>query len=272
MRDFSYEFGFIGAGNMGFAMMKGLLQSFSPEQMIFYEKDTQRAEDVAARTGITVADSGLACASSAKYVVLAVKPQQLVAAADQIREGIGRGQVLISIAPGVTIRDLQAEFGEECRVVRAMPNTPALVGEGMSGVCYDPLLFSQEEQKTVRTFFESFGKMEIVEEKLIDAVICVSGSSPAYVYLFIEALADSGVKYGLPRATAYRMAAQAVLGSAKMVLETGEHPGRLKDQVCSPGGTTIAAVAALEAYGLRGGVLKAGDACYARCREMADKE
>ena len=265
MEGFRYKFGFIGAGNMGFAIMKGLLKVFEPGQVTFYEKNVSRAEDVAARTGAEPAKSGFDCASSSEYVILAVKPQQLEGVVQEIRGGVSGRQVLVSIAPGITIASLKGYFGEGCRVVRAMPNTPALVGEGMTGVCYDAGQFSQEEQQTVQAFFQSFGKMVLVEEKLINAVVCVSGSSPAYAYLFIEALADSGVKYGLPRAMAYELAAQALLGSAKMVLETGKHPGELKDQVCSPGGTTIAAVAALEEAGLRNAVLKAGDACYAKC-------
>lgn len=265
---FAYQFGFIGAGNMGFAIMKGLLKVFAAESVTFYEKDMQRAKEVSAATGAVLAESGFACASSSKYVILAVKPQHLQTAVAEIAGGISAGQVFISIAPGISAADLKGMLGASCRVIRAMPNTPALVGEGMTGVCYDPALFSGGEQETIRSLFESFGKMALVDEKLIDAVVCVSGSSPAYVYMFMEALADSGVKYGLPRDMAYEMAAQAVLGSAKMLLKTGEHPGRLKDQVCSPGGTTIAAVAALEEHGLRSAVMKACDACYAKCKNI----
>ena len=153
-----------------------------------------------------------------------------------------------------------------------MPNTPALLGEGMTGVSYDRSLFTEQEQNTIRRFFESFGKMELLPEELLNAVTCVSGSAPAYIYMFIEALADAGVKYGMPRKTAYRMAAQAVVGSAKMVLETGKHPGELKDDVCSPGGTTIYAVAMLEEYGLRNAVIRASDACYKKCVDLMPKE
>ena len=149
-----------------------------------------------------------------------------------------------------------------------MPNTPALVGMGVTGVCYDRKEFTQEEEAVILTFFESFGTMELVEERLINAVVCASGSSPAYVYMFIEALADSAVKYGLPRDTAYRMAAQAVMGSAKMVLETGKHPGELKDMVCSPAGTTIEAVRVLEEKGLRSAVIEAMKVCADKSRKM----
>lgn len=268
MSRFTHKFGFIGMGNMGYAILKGLLAKYSPEEITFSERDREKAEDISARTGVAPSEDNGACASGAEYVILAVKPQQLDAVIGGIREAVTEEQIVISIAPGYTIADLKERFGKECRIVRAMPNTPALVGEGMSGVCYDSALFSGQEAETIREFFESFGRMEIVEEKLINAVVCASGSSPAYVYMFIEALADSAVKYGLPRATAYEMVAQTVLGSAKMVLETGEHPGRLKDQVCSPGGTTIAGVSALEEYGLRNAVIKANDACYEKCTRM----
>ncbi len=268
MSRFTHKFGFIGMGIMGYAILKGLLAGYSPDEIMFSERDREKAEDISARTGVMPAEDNSACAAGAEYVILAVKPQQLDAVIGGIREAVTEEQIVISIAPGYTIADLKERFGKECRIVRAMPNTPALVGEGMSGVCYDSALFSEEEAETIRGFFESFGRMEIVEEKLIDAVVCASGSSPAYVYMFIEALADSAVKYGLPRATAYEMAAQTVLGSAKMVLETKEHPGRLKDQVCSPGGTTIAGVSALEEYGLRNAVIKASDACYEKCTRL----
>ena len=149
-----------------------------------------------------------------------------------------------------------------------MPNTPALVGEGMSGICYDEKLFTIAEREVIGKIFDSFGKYIVLPEKLMNTVVCASGSSPAYVYMFIEALADSAVKYGMPRADAYKMVAQTVLGSAKMVLETGMHPGVLKDQVCSPGGTTIAGVAALEENGFRNSIIKATDACYDKCTNI----
>ena len=146
-----------------------------------------------------------------------------------------------------------------------MPNTPALVGEGMTGISYDDNAFTFEEKDMINEFFNSFGRVVKVNESLMSAVVCASGSSPAYVYMFIEALADGVVQYGIPRSQAYELVAQTVLGSAKMVLETGEHPGMLKDKVCSPGGTTIRAVAALEANGFRNALIKASDECYKKC-------
>jgi len=266
--DFLYQYGFIGMGNMGYAMLKGLLKNTDPEQVIFSARNREKMEDISARTGVEHAADNQACASHCKYLVLAVKPQQLDGVIRQIRDCVKKEQVVISIAPGISIADLGERLGVPCRIVRAMPNTPALVGEGMTGVCYDESQFDEKEQAEITSFFQSFGKMVKVEEKLMDTVVCASGSSPAYVYLFIEALADSAVKYGMPRQAAYELVAQTVLGSAKMVLETGEHPGRLKDQVCSPGGTTIAGVAALEEYGMRGAILKATDACYEKCTKI----
>ncbi len=268
MGNYKYQYGFIGMGNMGFAILKGLLNDVSQNQITFYERFAERRENVAARCGLTPSESCTDCVKSSAYVVMAVKPQQYDSVIAEIREAVNEDQIIISIAPGISIEDLTTRFGKPCRIVRAMPNTPALVGTGMTGVSFDAALFSDEEQTVIRRFFESFGRMEIVEEKLMDAVVCASGSSPAYVYMFIEALADSVVKHGMPRAMAYEMVAQTVLGSAKMVLETGEHPGRLKDMVCSPGGTTIAGVAALEEFGMRNAVIKATDACYEKCSRI----
>ncbi|MBT9775444.1 pyrroline-5-carboxylate reductase [Clostridium sp. MCC353] len=260
--------GFIGMGNMGYAIMKGLLKVYPAEDILFTDVNKARMEQVSRETGVRYAESNAECANQVKYLVLAVKPQYYDVVLDQIMNVVKQKHVIISIAPGISIEQLKRKLGVEKRIVRAMPNTPALLGEGMTGVCYDPALFDEEEKETISTFFQSFGKMKIVEERLINAVVCVSGSSPAYVYMFIEALADSAVKYGLPRDAAYEMAAQTLIGSARMVLETGEHPGLLKDRVCSPGGTTIAGVAALEEYGFRNAVMKATDACYEKCSNI----
>ena len=165
------------------------------------------------------------------------------------------------------ISHIEAMFDSRLKLVRAMPNTPALVGEAMSALCCNELVTEEELAEAV-SIFNSFGKCEVIKEALMDAVIGVSGSSPAYVYLFIEAMADAAVADGMPRAQAYKFAAQSVLGSAKMVLETGTHPGALKDAVCSPGGTTIEAVAVLEEEGLRNAVIKAQRACVQKSRDM----
>ena len=201
-------------------------------------------------------------------MILAVKPQYYFAVLKQIRYAVTPEHVVISLAPGITIENMKERLGSDRRVVRAMPNTPALIGEGMTGLSFHREEFEPGEIEMVHRIFGAVGHYEDVEERLMNAVICASGSSPAFVYPFIEALADGAVKYGMPREQAYRFAAQAVAGAAKMVLETGEHPGMLKDRVCSPGGTTIAGIAALEDAGLRSAVLKACDACYERAEEI----
>lgn len=261
--------GFIGMGNMGSAMLLGMLDTFETDELVFTRKNEEEGRKFSEKTGVEYVRSNQELVEKSKYLILAVKPQIFSSVLPEIKKEVTEEKIVISIAAGITIWDIKKDLGEKTRIVRALPNTPALVKEGMSGVCFDESDYTEEEKGTIRRMFESFGKMQIVEERLINAVICASGSSPAYVYLFIEALADSAVKYGLPRQTAYEMAAQTVLGAAKMVLETGEHPGKLKDAVCSPGGTTICGIAALEEYGLRNCIWKASDACYEQAENMS---
>lgn len=262
------EIGFIGMGNMGRAILGGLLRVYAPDEMIFTAAHGEKMEKVTRETGTPHASSNRECAEGVKYLILAVKPQYFDTVFAEIKEVLTPDQVIISLAPGISISNITERLGGKVRVVRAMPNTPALLGEGMTGVAYEAEAYTGEEKKTIEVIFSSCGKLELVEERLMDAVGCVSGSSPAFVYMFIEALADSGVKYGLPRKTAYTLAAQSVLGSARMVLETNKHPGQLKDEVCSPGGTTIAGVSALEEHGFRNAVIKAADACYDKTQKM----
>ncbi len=174
---------------------------------------------------------------------------------------------MVSIAAGQSISSIEKMFRKQIKLVRAMPNTPALVGEAMSALCTNKFV-SEQELADITAIFQSFGACEVVPEAMIDSVVGVAGSSPAYVYLFIEAMADAAVADGMPRAMAYKFAAQSVLGSAKMVLETGMHPGALKDNVCSPGGTTIEAVAVLEEEGMRSAIIKAQRACVQKSRDM----
>lgn len=262
------KIGFIGMGNMGYAMLKGVLNVFEPSDIIFTCPDLDKCKRISDETGVKYAESNAECANNAQYIVLAVKPQVYSAVMKNIVNVIREDSVVISIAPGITIDSIKDNLGISAKVVRAMPNTPALVGEGMTGVSYNKDEFSFEQRDVVDRFFNSFGKVVYVDEKLMDVIVCASGSSPAYVYMFIEALADSAVKYGIKRDDAYKLVAQTVLGSAKMVLETNEHPGVLKDKVCSPGGTTIAGVAALEEHNFRNAVIKATDACYDKCHNI----
>lgn len=200
-------------------------------------------------------------------LVLAVKPFQFESVIREIAEFVNMNTVVISIAAGQSIADIEGFFGKEIKLVRTMPNTPALVLEGATGMCFNELMQDEEKQMAIN-LFESFGIVEVVSENMIDTVIGVSGSSPAYVFMFIEAMADAAVADGMPRDKAYKLAAQSVLGSAKMVLDTGRHPGELKDMVCSPGGTTIEAVRVLEEKGLRSAVIEGQKACVQKAREL----
>ena len=200
--------------------------------------------------GIAMTADNREVAAFAEVLILAVKPFYYEDVIKEIRDVVADDTIVVSIAPGKKLTWIEGLFEKPLKIVRTMPNTPALVGEGMSCI------------------FAGFGKTEIVEEDMIDVVVGVSGSSPAYVFMFIEAMADAAVADGMPRAQAYRFAAQAVLGSAKMVLETGKHPGELKDMVCSPKGTTIEAVRVLEEKGLRSAVFEAMKACVKKGREV----
>lgn len=262
------KIGFIGMGNMGYSMLKGVLNYLNPQDIIFTCLSSEKKEKISNETGVRYAESNAECANSAKYIILAVKPQVYNTVLKNIQNVITEESVIISLAPGITIAAIKEELGADIKVVRAMPNTPALVGEGMTGICYENGELDFAEKEFVEQFFNSFGKVVTVPEKLMSGVVCASGSSPAYVYMFIEALADSVVKYGIPRQEAYKLVAQTVLGSAKMVIETGEHPGKLKDNVCSPAGTTIQGVAALEEFGFRNAIIKATDKCFEACNKI----
>ena len=259
------EIGLIGMGNMGSAVMKALVEKKGAEKLLFSCRTKEHGERVSGETGVRFEPSNKLVAEKSDLVILAVKPVIYPQVLAEIRDVMGGRKILVSFAPGISIADLTEKLGGFDRIVRCMPNTPAKVGEGMTGVSYDETKFTGEEQERIGDIFRSFGRMVKVEERLMDAVTTVSGSSPAFVFLFINALADAGVRYGLRKSDAIEMAAQTVLGSAKLVLETKEHPEVLKDQVCSPAGTTIEAVAALEEAGFRSAVLKGADACYRKC-------
>ena len=264
------KIGFIGCGNMGQAMIGGIVKSglVPPEQVYAADPSEQNLNHVQKEYGICVTQDNLVPAKKCDILVLSVKPYLYTDVIEEIRDTVKQDVVIVMIAAGQTIAVNEARFGRNIKIVRAMPNTPALVGEGMAALCANSYV-TDEEKNEVREIFESFGKAEFVAENMMDVVAGVSGSSPAYVYMFIEALADGAVLQGMPRQQAYTFAAQAVLGSARMVLETGMHPGALKDMVCSPGGTTIEAVASLEQDGLRAAVLRAVDVCTEKSKAMS---
>ena len=248
------KIGIIGCGNMGGAILKGALASgvLAPEQAYVYDI-SPAAMETAKELGVNLAaDDEEVCANS-DIILLAVKPQNAAEALAMCKKALD-GKALMSIVAGVTVERLQNMIDGTPRILRIMPNTPALVFEGAFALCSDND-FTAEELAAAKAIYEKIGVVEMIPEKLIDAVCGLSGGGPAYAAMFIEALADGGVKNGLPRATAYRLAAQTCLGTAKMILETGIHPGALKDMVTSPGGTTIEGCEALERGGMRYAVI-----------------
>ncbi len=263
------KLGFIGTGNMAGAIMGGIIKNkiFQPGEIIGADISEEGRRRTKETYGIEVTDNNRKAAAESEVLVLSVKPQYYEETIADIRECIRQDQLIITIAPGKTLAWLEEQFKKPVKIIRTMPNTPALVGEGMTAACTNANV-TEEEKAYALKILSSFGKVEIVPEHLIDAVVAVSGSAPAYVFMFIEAMADAAVAEGMPRTQAYQFAAQAVYGSAKMVMETGKHPGELKDMVCSPAGTTIQAVRVLEEKGLRSAVMEAMRACAEVSRSM----
>lgn len=263
------KIGFIGSGNMGSAMLCGMMDSKKVTADSVMIADVSEAALAAQKEkfGVAVTTDNKEVAAYSDVLFLAVKPQYFETVISGIKDSVSTETVIVSIAPGKTLEWLQEQFGKDVKIIRTMPNTPAMVKEGMMGMCKNAFV-SDEEVAYVRDLCEGFSKTEVVPESLMDVVTAVSGSSPAYVFMFIEAMADAAVAGGMPRSQAYTFAAQAVLGSAKMVLETGKHPGELKDMVCSPAGTTIEAVRVLEEKGLRSSVIEAMLSCLDKSRQM----
>lgn len=260
--------GFIGCGNMASAIIGGILSSgiSTPEDLVASDSSPAARERIVKELNISSA-SNRETAMQSDILFLSVKPQFYPDVISEIADCVRPETVIVTIAPGKTLAWLREQFGRDLKIVRTMPNTPAMVKEGMTGVCPNAQV-TEEDLARVMAILESFGKAEVVPEHLLDVVTSVSGSSPAYVFVLIEAMADGAVADGMPRAQAYKFAAQAVLGSARMVLETGRHPGELKDMVCSPGGTTMEAVRVLEEKGFRSAVIEAEKACVKKSRGM----
>jgi pyrroline-5-carboxylate reductase len=264
------RWGFIGSGKMATALIKGMLRAG------IASIDAIRASDplpaartlLEAETGVTVYDSNLPVVQQSDVVVLAVKPQSMRQVLENLRPVVRPEHLIVSVAAGITIASITQWLLPGVRVIRVMPNTPALLGEGASAYAPGPGV-SPEDERVVKSFLDSVGQTVGVAESLLDAVTGLSGSGPAFVYLMIEALSDGGVRVGLPRDVATLLASQTVLGAARMVRETGLHPGVLKDQVASPGGTTIAGLHALERAGVRGALIDAVEAATRRSAELA---
>lgn len=263
---------FIGSGNMGKAIIGGIVKSqlTAASNLHVFDIDSSKSREMAEQFGSTVAASATSAAAVADILFIAVKPNIIPGLLPELKAHIQPGCIVISIAAGVTLATLEQGLSAGHKIIRVMPNTPALVNCGMSSITPNANI-TPAELESVLAIFKSFGEAEVVSEYLIHSVVAVSGSAPAYAFMFIEAMADAAVLGGMPRAQAYKFAAQTLLGSAKMVLETGKHPGELKDMVCSPGGTTIEAVKVLEEQGFRAAVINAMQSCMAKSDAMSKK-
>ena len=267
--DIKMKIGFIGLGNMATAMIGGIIGKglYGCNEITGSAKTAETAKRVSEKYDIETFTNNKKVAECADVIVLAVKPIFLPEVIAEIKDIVNERKLVISIAAGKSIEWLEGQFGKSLRLVRCMPNTPALVGEACTCVCLKDDT-TNTDRELVMKLMESFGKASVLPERLIDAFTGVAGSSPAYVFLFLEAMADAAVCAGIPRAQAYEFAAQSVLGSAKLMLETGMHPAQLKDMVCSPGGTTIEAVKVLEDKGFRAAVMGAIDACVNKSKML----
>ena len=264
-----FKLAIIGGGNMGEALVAGLLADgiATPSGLWVTDVAADRLAALRQRYAIRTGSDNGEAASWASVIVLAVKPQVMDHVLDELKDRLSEQTLIISIAAGIPLSRIAARLGGTRKLVRVMPNQPCLIRAGASAVAAASSVSSEERAQAVR-LFEAVGKVVVVEERLMDAVTGLSGSGPAYVFQMIEALADGGVKMGLPRDTALTLAAQTVFGAAKQVIETGEHPAQLKDKVASPGGTTIAGLHALETGGLRSALIAAVEAATKRSEEL----
>lgn len=248
---------FIGGGNMAKSIIQGLLrQELIPNSDIFVSGPHPENLASLAALNVQVHHSNAEVARAADIIILSVKPAVISLVLDEIQDTITPNKLIISIANGITINELSRLTPFGTRIIRAMPNTPAKVGKALTGLCHAESA-TLEDIADASEIFQSCGTVEWIEEGLLSALVGIAGSAPAYFFVMLEAMADAAVKSGMKRATAYRVAAQAMLGSAALALETGSHPGILKDEVCSPGGATIEAVQALEDKGFRSAVMAA---------------
>lgn len=263
--------GFIGCGNMGRAMVEGIMKAelVDGDHMILSNRHPEKLTELSEIYDCYISDNERV-AQHADIIVLAVKPYMYGAIIEEIKDLVKEDVIIVNIAAGVSNEDINLMFGRTIKTVRAMPNTPAMVREAMSALAFSDAC-DEDDKDDIREIFESFGVCREVGEQMMDAVVAVSGSSPAYLFMMLEAMADGAVMHGMPRKDAYTFAAQAMIGSAKMVLETGIHPGELKDMVCSPAGTTIEGVAKLEEMGLRSAVIEAMRVVANKNHEMGKK-
>lgn len=262
------KIGFIGGGNMGTALMSGFISSgkVKAEDIFVYDSFEPKLDELKNNLGIIPKNNAQELEEASDVVILAVKPNVMPFILEELKSN--KDKLYISIAAGITLDTLSNALGADKKIVRVMPNTPALVSCGMSVISPNNNI-SPDENLIIENLFNGVGETVFLGENYMNAAIALHSSSPAYIYMLIDAMADSGVKYGIPKAAALKLAAKSVEGSAKMVLENNEHPMQLKDNVCSPGGTTIAAVCELENNGFRSSVQKAIDACVNKAESMS---
>jgi len=264
------KIGFIGGGNMASAIINGLIKSEKISAFNIHVSDPDPLKvKMLCDMGVDAVSSNREVFEVSDIVVFAVKPNVLDPVAKDLQR-VEKNKIIVSIVTGASISDYVAYFSDKAKIVRTMPNTPAMICEGMTVISANKNVYP-EELSLVCEMFTSVGKVEIMDEAYMDKVVAVSGSSPAYVFMMIEAMADAAVLSGIPRDKAYTLAAQSIMGSAKLLLESKKHPGELKDNVCSPGGTTIEAVSELEAAGFRSAIIRAMDKCTKKAKELRNK-
>lgn len=263
------KIGFIGTGAMGSAMINGIIKAKIVEHsnIRVFDLDKEKLQTLCQNTGVVAETDSVKLAKECDYVVIAVKPNVVKTVLTEINGVFTDDKVLISIAAGIPLKTYKSALGANKKVIRALPNTPAIIGEGMTLISFDECV-NNDDINEAMSILGALGKVECMDEKLMSEVVALTSSSPAYIFMMIEAMADAAVLSGIPRQTAYRLASQAVAGSAKMVAETGKHPGELKDQVCSPAGTTIEAVASLEKNGFRNSIIEAMNECTKKAKEL----
>lgn len=267
------KIGFIGTGNMGSSIIKGILSSKfeKSENINIFDLDKEKVNNLVKEYGVNAVNNEKELVKNCDIIILSVKPHIIPIVLKNLSGNVKKDTIILTIAAGISISVIENALGEDKKVVRTMPNTPAQVLSGMTAVTFNKNI-ENSEKEIIFKLLNSFGKSVEIEEKLMHAYTGISGSLPAYVYMFMEALADGGVLCGMPRDKAYEIVAQTVAGSAKMLLETGKHPGQLKDEVCSPAGTTIEAVRVLENGNFRGNVIEAVAACTEKSKEMAGEK
>jgi len=270
--DINIKIGFIGTGNMGSALLGSLVSSGSVDNsnILLFDKDSARCKAISVKTGTGCASSSASLAEMSDIVIICVKPDNTDEVLMDIRTAFAEdtSKVLVSIVAGLNIVSYNNILGADAKIIRAMPNMPAMVGAGMT-ILSPGSNIDSAELENVRRIFEACGIVEVLPEKFVNKAIALTASSPAYVFMLIEAMGDAAVHSGIQRNKAYKMAAQAVLGSAKMVIETGLHPAELKDRICSPGGTTIEAVKSLEKNGFRSAMMEAMERCTDKAEKLA---